>query len=190
MERSRLGGRGGWEVRPTRDIAREWWTLPEVKGIYGVLFPEAARLLSECGYPEFTRRRPVEISGHALLCIGSTTRLNLQTRITHHVFGDSRLSSLRRTLGVLFGREAGLRPYGSPGRPNFHFGEGELWLTEFIAAHTLFAFRPSSAPACEENGLIKRHRPPFNIKGLEHTAFARHVSGLRQAMAAEVQCGG
>ena len=35
--------------------------------------------------------------------VGSTTRMTLRRRINHHIFGDSRVSSLRRSIAALFG---------------------------------------------------------------------------------------
>lgn len=186
MEQRILHPKMNFTVRSARDIAAEWWTLPEDAGVYGLLFRDGAAWLDACGYGTFSQRKPALIDGYELLSVGSTTRLNLQKRISHHVFGDSRVSSLRRTVGALFGGAVGLRPYGDPGVCNFRFDdEGEAWLTNFLIDNALFAFRHSPEPAVEEMWLIKRHKPPFNIQGLERTRFAKHLLALRREMADE-----
>lgn len=173
-------------VRSASDIAAEWWTLPEVPGVYGLLLRHESDWREVCAYHSFSQRKPAMIDGFDLVNVGSTTRLNLQKRISHHVFGDSRVSSLRRTVGALFGGAVGIRPYGDPGVCNFRFDdEGEAWLTNFLSDNALFAFRHSPEPAVEEMRLIKRHKPPFNIQGLERTRFAKHLLALRREMADE-----
>ena len=114
--------------------------------------------------------------------IGSTTRMTLRRRINHHIFGDSRVSSLRRSIAALFG-PAEMTPIGKPGACSYHFGDGEGWITDFLVEYATFGWCGSIEPAKEEFELIRRFQPPMNIKGLEGTSNAQHLLQLRQEFA-------
>lgn len=157
--------------------------LPETKGVYAFLCARDSSLLGEAGYDRYGDVAVPMLAGHAVLNIGSTARLTLRERVDHHLYGDSRRSSLRRTIGTVFGDAAGLKAKGQSGYHAFYFGDGEPWITDFFRENTYVAFRPSDDPYAEEWDLIKRLKPPFNIKGLEDVPFAQRLRRLRREMA-------
>ena len=173
----------GMTIARASAVAEAWWEfVPEVPGIYAVLLDRGEDLLRRCGYPEVCDD-PAPLIGDKLLAnIGMTRRLNLRRRINHHLYGDSRVSSLRRSIAILFGPPQ-LVPVGKPGTNTYHFGSWEEWITEFLLDNASFAWRPSKTPAQEEFSLIRQFRPLLNIKGLEQGAFAQHLTGRRQEWA-------
>ena len=172
-------------VSSARDFSARWWeAAPARKGVYTLMLNGGDRLLKRCGYSRIADRAPTFLGDGLLLAnIGSTTKLDLSTRLNHHLWGDSRVSSLRRTIAVLWA-PTWMRPVGQPGHPSFHFGDrGEAWITRFLQRYGHFGWWSSEQPAREEFELIARHAPMLNIKGLERSGWTQHLLGLRRRWA-------
>ena len=179
------GGDLPMTVSSARDFSARWWeAAPASKGVYTLMLSDGDRLLDRCGYSHIAERAPTFLSDGLMLAnVGSTTKLDLSRRLNHHLWGDSRVSSLRRSIAVLWAPRW-MRPVGQPGHPSFHFGhKGEAWITRFIQRHDHFGWWPSERPAREEFELIARHEPMLNIKGLERSSWAQHLLGLRRRWA-------
>ena len=183
----RVGGRSV-TMMWARDFAARWWdAATAVPGVYAVLADRANGLLRRCRYLDFCETPPPRIQGRLLLNIGSTSRMDLGRRLNHHLWGDSRRSSLRRTLAVLWS-PCWVLPHGEPGMPSFHLGDrGEDWATDFLLSHAHFAWWPSEEPAHEEAALIAEHTPITNLKGLERLPWTQRVLGLRRSWADAAQ---
>ena len=165
---------------PARQIFESWWHLvPDEPGIYCVLLDQGKEYNDRVQKWKFPT-----VAMHAgdmvLANVGSTTRMTLRRRINHHIFGDSRVSSLRRSIAALFG-PAEMTPVGKPGAFNYHFGEGgEGWITDFLVEYGMFGWCGSTEPAKEEFELIRRYQPALNIKGLEGLPSAQRLLQLRR----------
>ena len=168
--------------RPAREIFESWWNLvPEEPGIYCVLLDQGKEYndrVLKWSFPTVA----MHAGDMVLANIGSTTRMTLRRRINHHIFGDSRVSSLRRSIAALFGPTE-MKPIGRPGAFSYHLGDWEGWITDFLVEYATFGWSSSNEPAKEEAELIRRHQPPLNIKGLERTAIAQHLLQLRRGCA-------
>ena len=169
-------------IQSARVVFEAWWeAVPDEPGVYAVFLDEGAEFYDRARNGAFTWSS-VKLGDLMLVNIGSTTRMTLRRRINHHLFGDSRVSSLRRSLAALFGPRE-MTPCGRPGAFSYHLGEWEGWITDFLVEYGHFGWMPSENPAKEEFELIRRHMPPLNIKGLEQTPFAQHLLQLRREWA-------
>ena len=177
---SDLGAR--MTFRSAREIFESWWHLvPEEPGLYVLLLDQGKEYNDRVHKWQFPTVA-MQAGDMVLANIGSTTRMTLRRRINHHIFGDSRVSSLRRSIAALFG-PAEMTPVGRPGSFSYHLGDWEGWITDFLVEYGTFGWCGSDHPAKEEFELIRCHQPPLNIKGLEQTPAAQHLLQLRRGCA-------
>jgi hypothetical protein len=155
--------------------------ITERQGVYAALFPKGRELLLGWGYCADELRFLGTLRGMDCLYLGRTTRRGLKERVTKHVVGDGRTSTLRRTLGVLLKRELSLKPVSKPGSYAFHYGEGEERLTDWICDNVWFACRERPEPKVSERRLIRVLNPPLNIVQRERHPFAQVLLRLRAA---------
>ena len=152
--------------------------IPEEAGTYLVFVDSRQPLLERCGYLEFDKALPASIDGFNLMYVGATGD-NLRSRVMAHLYGNTRGSSLRMTLGVLLADELGLEPVGDPHRSYFEFGDGELRLTDWLRANTRIAWHVSDEPFVTEKELLRSLPIPLNITDRKRHAFSRYLMALR-----------
>ena len=168
-------------ILPASEIFEGWWhVVPSEAGIYALFLDAGKEYFDRCN--KRFRVRPVVVGQTVLVNIGSTTKMTLRRRINHHLFGDSRVSSLRRSMAAVFG-PPWIKPCGRPGGFHYHLGDGEAWLTDFMIEYGHFGWCTSPAPAREEFDLIRRYEPILNIKGLEHLPHAQQLLKMRREWA-------
>ena len=111
---------------------------------------------------------------------------DLRKRIRYH-FGAGNASAegstLRKSLGVLLGKELGieLRRIGSGERSTF--AGGEPVLTQWMADHSLVSWMVRQEPWHLEDKLIARLDVPLNIQGNKRNAFYAELKRRRREAA-------
>ena len=170
----------GFIVQAAEDIGPTWWDLTTEAGNYLMLL-RAPKLLKRWGYGDLVPANPSSVAGLPVVWVGKAAGpKGLQGRITDHLFGDSRKSSLRQTIGALMKTDLGLTSIKRQGDYHFWFGVDEGLLTGWMYDYAAFAYRPSPDPAREEHRLIATLRPVLNIKEQEGCAFSQHLLQLRR----------
>jgi hypothetical protein len=147
--------------------------VPASAGVYFVYIREDASLLCSDAPAFWQSETPVRCDGHQLVYLGASGQ-SVRARVKCHLRGDSRVSSLRKTLGGLLLRELCLSPYRSS-RTRFHFADGEERLTEWICRNTAYDFIENPDAFGLEKFLIQSLRPPFNITHRRHTPVAKDL---------------
>lgn len=163
-------------------LAADLSLLPDQRGVYIAVGRAIIPLLNEQGYYGVASSCHDFIGMDPIAYVGCAFGTSIRQRVGHHLFGDSRKSTLRQSLGVCLAAKLRLKAVGVHGRSGFHFGDGEIRLSAWIQAHLSFTFQISGRPIELERSLMKAHHPPFNIKEREWDPFARQLSAARQAM--------
>ena len=122
--------------------------------------------------------------GHNLIYIGITGD-TLRTRIWNQHLGDNAGSStLRLTLGCLFGYEIIPRDVNNPNNGKVRFSpENEKELQEWMKENLLFYYFPNKAPNSFEEELIEAFNPPLNLMknyNPVNQEYRRKISLLRR----------
>jgi hypothetical protein len=162
--------------------------LPEGPGIYAALFPDGVELLARWSYFEFDSKMPSTIDGHPILYAGMTKKLGIAHRVDNHVRGDSRVSSLRMSLGSLLHKGLRLRATTAPRKTYFHFSDGEDRLSAWMASNVLFAIHPCDDPGTLEKTMIQDGVFPLNITDRRAHPFSRHLMAKRHGVVAGARC--
>ncbi|WP_235509658.1 GIY-YIG nuclease family protein [Terrabacter sp. Soil811] len=104
---------------------------------------------------------------------------NLRKRIRYHYRGNAYGSTLRLTLGALLADHLGiqLRRVGSGKR--LTFSDGELVLSEWMAAHARVCWVTTPTPWVLERDLIASLRLPLNLDQNKHSDFHQHLTAAR-----------
>ncbi len=167
-----------FRICTARKLASSLDRVPDAGGVYAVLVANADEFLRPYGYFELEPRPLLTVDGRQVLYLGSTGR-SLQKRLCEHLFGDSRLSTLRMTLGCLLLEEIGLTVLGTLGQTYFHFGDDEARLTNWMCEHLAIGFLETETPLDDEKALIGLTNPPLNIAGRKSHPFARALMDRR-----------
>lgn len=171
-----------WNLIPSKDASFDPTVLPDGPGVYLVFFDSGQLVLEESGYLDFDTRLPDSIDGFDLLYVGAT-RDSLRLRALAHVRGDSRMSSLRMTVGAVLASRLGLEPVGDGTRTYFNFGDGERRLTDWMRDHTQIAVIESDNPFAMERAILSVLPAPFNISERRRHPFSRYLMSLRAVYA-------
>jgi hypothetical protein len=151
--------------------------IPNKPGIYAWYFRETPELLStsDCYKRE----------GSTLLYVGiAPSRLgslqSLQSRISCHLKGTAKSSTLRLSLGVLLTKESGfpLRRVGN-GRMKTFTKLGEQNLTSWIDRNALVCWMEQPEPWRVEKDVFELLSLPLNIQHNGHHPFAKCLKKLR-----------
>ena len=161
---------------PAGSLLANLGLVAEKPGLYFVFFRNGIELLTRTDYFALSSDVPLRTDAGHLLYIGATTQ-GLRTRIKQHLKGDGRVSSLRRTVGVMLADELQLRVH--LGRMNFHFGEGEERLTRWLCDNTLISVHPTKNPMGAEKFLIGTLSTPLNITARRTHPYAKHLMNLK-----------
>lgn len=169
---------------PAHVLAGNLSLFPKERGIYVIAGRAAIPLLDLLGYygtahscHGFIGREPIIYVGAA-----SSGYSSIRKRAADHLFGDSRKSTFRQSIGVALASKLNLRPVAAVGRSGFHFGDGEKALSSWICSNLALAYTACRDPIGLERIVMKASHPPFNIKEREWDPFARQLSALRQAV--------
>jgi hypothetical protein len=163
-------------------------SLPQAPGVYVWCFRQAppgvpsSDCLSHGGWPMLY----VGISPDGRSRPGS--RQGLRSRIRHHLGGNAKGSTLRRTLGILLSGQSGfpLRRVGSGKRMTLtHLGE--QWLDRWLDENALLFWRTVEQPWLLEDEIIRNVSCPLNLRGNEKHPFNTVLRGLRSAAIAEAR---
>lgn len=156
--------------------------LPDRTGVYVIAGRAIIPVLHREGYYSSAGSCHAFWGMDAIAYIGCAFRSSIRKRIGDHLFGDSRKSTFRQSLGILLTDDLGLSPIGVRGQAGFHFGEGEADLSIWIQSNLWFAYQATDKPIELERALVRAGNPPFNIKERERDPFARALSARRQAV--------
>lgn len=156
--------------------------LPEKAGVYIAAGRAVIPILDREGYYSNALACHGFLGMEAVAYIGCAFRSSIRKRIGDHLFGDSRKSTFRQSLGILLAEQLCLCPIGGRGQAGFHFGEGEAKLSAWMRSNLWFTYKVSEKPIDLERSLVRALHPPFNIKERERDPFARLLSARRQAV--------
>ena len=151
-------------------------------GVYVLAGSKAIPMLAAAGYYSTTTDCHRFLGSEAVIYVGSASSAHssVRKRVSDHLYGDSRRSTLRQTLGLLLRTELQLMPQGRAGNGGFHFGDGEEALTQWISSHLKVAFRTSESALELERQVQRALAPALNIKEKEWDPFARSLSARRK----------
>ncbi|HEX4196215.1 MAG TPA: hypothetical protein VHZ26_02110 [Caulobacteraceae bacterium] len=155
---------------------------PEGPGVYVALMPDGVEFLARWGYFKFDQRMPSVINGHPILYAGMSSLCGVRHRIDNHARGDSRVSTLRMTLGALLRKNLALAAITVPKKTYFHFGDREAHLSTWIRQNLMFGFHSCSNPAQLERHVIRNGVCPLNISERRAHPFSRHLMAIRHEM--------
>jgi hypothetical protein len=147
--------------------------IPEAPGVYFAYFRSDATLLGTVAQLHPSTDRPARLNDFELLYLGASGK-SVRDRILKHLKGDSRVSSLRRTIGVLKKDDLCIALH-DPGQTAFHFGNGEPRLSAWMAQNSAFDFIPTKVPFRLEKSLIQLLGPPLNLSHRRHHPVARAI---------------
>lgn len=150
-------------------------------GAYILVGSMAIPVLHAAGYYSKTSACHRFLGFDAVVYVGSAAKTSVKKRVADHLFGDSRKSTMRQSLGLLLSANLKLVPQARSGNGGFHFGDGERVLTDWISANLKAAFVSSNRAIDLERQLQHDLSPALNIKEREWDPFARFLSSLRQA---------
>lgn len=106
---------------------------------------------------------PTSICGLDLLYVGATAD-QLRLRIKQHIGNDTRVSTLRMSLGLLLRDSLELVVGAQIGKRYFWFRD-EAALTAWIRQYTHIAFLTSGSPFDIERDLLRSHAGLLNVAG-------------------------
>jgi len=160
---------------PNRDSSRQ---IPKLAGNYFVLIRDLSALPNR-GYKVSCKM----FSGMNVIYTG-VSRKSLYNRIRKdHLGSVSGNSTLRQSLGCLFGYEQFPRDVNNPDNNHIRFSkENEAMLTAWMKANLIFYFLPYQDYSILESALIRLFNPPLNLDGdlaVENAAFRAFISVLR-----------
>ena len=161
---------------PAAKLLRDPNLLPETAGVYLAYFRHEAGLLAATQQIHHSNDLPTKLGEFDLLYLGASED-SIRGRILSHLKGDSRVSSLRRTVGVLLREQLSLSLRGAD-RANFHFGDGEARLSGWIVENSAFAFIETKDAFRLEKFLIQMLGPPLNLSHRRRHPFARTIIQL------------
>jgi hypothetical protein len=150
--------------------------LPETAGVYLAYFRHEAGLLAATQQIHRSDDLPTKLGEFDLLYLGASED-SIRGRILKHLKGDSRRSSLRRTVGVLLREQLSLSLCEAK-RANFHFGDGEVRLSRWLVENSAFAFIETEDAFRFEKFLIQKLGPPLNLSHRRRHPFARTIMQL------------
>lgn len=133
--------------------------IPKAPGNYLVTIRDI-KALPTLGYKVVTR----QYKGQELIYTG-ISKTDLFKRIwKSHVYGTAGRSTLRRTLGSLFGYAPIPRDKNNPDNGKIRFNEeDEAALTAWIRENLVFHILQNDAPGDLEKKLIRSLNPPLNL---------------------------
>ena len=144
------------EFAPFLPIVDDRHIIPKEKGVYMFLLKEGARL------PKNAKGiRYESLFGMRVLYVGISS--NIYKRLIRQHLRDGGISTLRKTLGVLWGYQLILRSARSK-KTRFSV-EDEAELTEWMRKNTVFYFLKSVRHVELEQDVIRHLRPVLNLKG-------------------------
>ena len=146
---------------PAKKLLLEPSLLPETAGVYLAYFRHEAGLLAATQQVHHSNDLPTKLGEFDLLYLGASED-SIRGRILKHLKGDLRRSSLRRTVGVLLREQLSLS-LCEANRANFHFGDGEVRLSRWLAENSAFAFIETEDAFRFEKFLIQKLGPPLNL---------------------------
>ncbi|MBQ7639413.1 MAG: hypothetical protein IJS91_00265 [Bacteroidales bacterium] len=160
---------------PLTDVGK---SIPPVSGNYLVTIRDITALPS-LGYKLVTQ----QFRGRELIYTG-ITESSLYRRIwKNHIGSHAGSSTLRLTLGCLFGYTLIPRDKKTPNNGHVRFSpDDERGLRSWMKENLIFHFLPNDAPKALESELIARFNPPLNLsenENLVNSDFRATVSALR-----------
>ena len=152
--------------------------LPNVPGNYLVTIRDISKLPT-LGYTVASQL----YKGQNLIYTGIAGR-SIRGRIwRNHLGGNAGHSTLRLTLGCLFGYTLIPRDKKAPDNGHVRFNsEDERELTSWMKENLIFHYLPCDTPKVLEHELIGRFNPPLNLSGNWHPVnreFRSELSSLR-----------
>jgi len=161
--------------------------VPAVSVVYFIFIREGWRLIDGLNLKSADLERPPAFNGADLMYIGMSPH-SIQARLSSHFCSDPRMSSFRRTLGLLLKHELNLDMHACNQRAKFQFGSGEARLTDWIVDRGYVSYILSPSAETLEEFLIKSFHPPLNISFRKTHPLSRHLmlrsKSLRLARAA------
>lgn len=160
-------------LRMTCEIAEDISSVPERPGVYVMFW--------SC--PRYTDEDTVEAGPFRFdlipLYTGATAD-SLRLRIKRHIFGDTRVSTLRASLGLILRAQLGLRAIPIPKKRYFYF-EPEQRLTNWIVSNTAVGYCEADNPFTVEKAMLINQAGLLNIQGCDPTPLTRRLQMLRGA---------
>lgn len=138
--------------------------LPAVEGNYVVVLKSGCNIPNVLGNFEYTE---VTLNGVDYRVLYTGVASDLKKRIwTNHLHGNGGNSTLRKSLGSLFGYQKVPRDKNYQKNKKTKFSpEDENCLTEWMESNLLFAYLANSKRYELEAYLIDNLQPPLNIEG-------------------------
>jgi hypothetical protein len=158
---------------PAAELLLNLNLVPESAGVYLAYFRHEAGLLAATQKFYHSDDLPTKLGEFDLLYLGASEE-SIRGRILKHLKGNSRMSSLRRTVGVLLREQLSLSLCEAD-RTNFHFGDGEARLSRWIAENSAFAFIETHDAFRLEKFLIQMLGPPLNLSHRRRHPLARTI---------------
>jgi len=154
--------------------------VPATPGLYGWYFQELPSGLDGSGCIEVDRRRLLYVGiapSRPLARDGLPSTSTLRSRIRMHYAGNAEGSTLRFTLGSLLA--ADLRLQQDPTRRSKSFGEGEVWLSEWMQRNAYVTWIQYPEPWEIERKVVEKLDLPLNLAHNRSHPFWRHLSKAR-----------
>lgn len=151
--------------------------LPAVEGTYVVVLKSGCDIPDVLGNFKYTE---VSINGVDYRVLYTGVASDLKRRIwTNHLHGNGGNSTLRKTLGSLFGYQKVPRDKNYQMNKKTKFGEeDEDSLTDWMERNLLFAYLANNKRYELESCLIDALLPPLNVEGSKASTLKR-VQELR-----------
>lgn len=160
-----------------RQVRSEPGSLPDDPGIYVLQLVRREPVLAAWGVEPAGSLAGPERS---ILYLGLTERMGVARRVQHHLVGDSRQSTFRRSLGVLLADKLRLLSVPTPRKRYFHYGPGEERLSGWISDHVTVGYKPLERGREEERELIREMAPALNIDIQRSRPMSRVLMALRE----------
>lgn len=119
-----------------------------------------------------------QIHGYRVIYVGQSVRGVRARDYRNHFCGSARNSTLRKSIGVLWGLQ---RHYYNNGKYRF-MSEDETWLTNWMHNNLVLFYCAADDLDHKEQLLIDAYNPPLNIKNNRNTVnltFRDHLKTLR-----------
>lgn len=150
-------------------------SLDEQQGTYAVLL-RAGTDCPEAGAIPLAAHDPGERS--RVLYVGATKDC-LHRRIKSHIKGDSRVSTFRRSLGLLLTDRLGLKVIPMPPKRYFCFTDEDM-LSAWLRANTFVAFKANEEPFEVERRLLDKGGGALNLAGVGDTPVRARLRSMHR----------